>query len=494
MSAETQSHPARARHQRASCRARSLLLLGSVLCSAPSLASEQTPPPEEAGASVAPQASPPGESEPEAQAPADRPPRRDVPNYRQLDPAPATAGDALIWVPRVVLLPGYLVTEYAVRVPVGAFSTAAEKGNWAASAFNFFAFGPDHKGGILPTFSFNTGFRPTIGAHFWWGNTFVTGNLVTADVSWGGSDWIRTAIGDQYRWSSTDDVAFKVFWQRRPDNLYYGIGPDTSDTYRSRYGTDQIDGRVTYTHAQKRGIHLETHARIYRTVFRDYQCCNDPTVAQRVENGELSEPPGFGVNTTAAEVGAMVVLDTRSPEPYTNRSGVRIGVSAAPAVDVTRGFDRSWIHYGGLLEGSWDVTGRGRVLSLGVFAAFADPLGSEEVPFNELVTVGGTEPFAGFLNGRLRDRSAVAAQLSWRWPVYAWIDGVAAVGFGNVFGKRLQDFRWDSLRLSADVGVRTAAAFGRSNFQIVFGLGSEPFSQGLRITSYRLALGVTYDL
>jgi hypothetical protein len=36
-------------------------------------------------------------------APAEPPPRRDVPNYRQLDPEPTTAGDLLIWVPRVVL-------------------------------------------------------------------------------------------------------------------------------------------------------------------------------------------------------------------------------------------------------------------------------------------------------------------------------------------------------------------------------------------------------
>jgi hypothetical protein len=125
---------------------------------------------------------------------------------------------------------------------------------------------------------------------------------------------------------------------------------------------------------------------------------------------------------------------------------------------------------------------------------FADPLGSQPVPFTELVTIGGTEPFAGFLHGRLRDRSAIAAQLSWRWPVFAYLDGVAAVGFGNVFDAHLTNFRWDLLRLSAELGVRTAAAFGKSNFQMVFGMGSEPFRDGLRLTSFRFALGVTYGL
>jgi len=425
-------------------------------------------------------------------APAENPPRRDVPNYRQLDPEPTTAGDVLIWVPRVVLLPAYLVTEYALRAPVGGLSTVAEKNNWAGSLYDFFAFGPNHSGGILPTFSFNTGFRPTIGAHFFWDNTFVQRNTFTADAAWGGSDWIRVALGDRYTFSSGDWIALQAQWQRRPDTVYFGIGPDTTDDFRSRYGTDQIEGRLTYMHRWG-PLRMESRGRVYRTVFRDYSCCGDPTVAERVERGELAPPPGFGQNTTAAELGLLAVLDTRGGRD-TNRSGIRIGAEVAPAVDVTQGFDRSWIHYGAHVEGSWDVTGRGRVLSLGVFTAFSDPLGDQPVPFDELVVVGGTEPFAGFMAGRLRDRSATAAQLSWRWPVFDYLDGVAAVSFGNVFDEHLRNFRWDSLRGSFEVGIRTQPSFGRSSFQMVFGMGTEPFSRGFSINSFRFALGVTYGI
>jgi hypothetical protein len=426
-------------------------------------------------------------------APAEPTARREVPDYRQLEPEPTTAGDVLIWVPRVILLPAHLVTEYTLRVPVGAAATEAERSNWPGAVYDFFAFAPDHKGGILPTFSFNTGFRPSIGFHFWWDDTFVAGNTISADAAWGGSNWIHTAIGDRYRFSPADDIAFQVEWQRRPDQVYFGIGSGTPDTYRSRYATDQVEGRVVYTHATPRGLRVEVQPRIYRTVFRDWSCCGDPSLADRVAAGQLAAPPGFQENYTAAALELALGIDTRNPGP-TNRSGVRIGAMAAPAVDVTRGFDRSWIRYGGLVEGSWDVTRKGRVLSLGLFTMFADPLGSQPVPFTELVSVGGTEPFAGFLNGRLRGRSAIAAQLSWRWPVFAYLDGVAAVGFGNVFDAHLTNFRWDLLRLSAELGVRTAAAFGKSNFQMVFGMGSEPFRDGLRLTSFRFALGVTYGI
>jgi len=250
---------------------------------------------------------------------------------------------------------------------------------------------------------------------------------------------------------------------------------------------------VTYAQVLRRGFRFDAKARLYRTIFRDYTCCGDPTIPQAVAAGLYPEPPGYGENTTAAAIGFTGVLDTRSAGP-TNRSGVRLGVSVDPAVDVTRGFDRSWIRYGAGIEGSWDVTGTGRVLSLGVVALFADPMGSQPVPFYELVTVGGTDPFTGFLRGRLRDRSAIGAELSWRWPVFTFLDGVAAVGFGNVFDQHLSSFRWDLLRLNAELGLRTAAALGASNFQLVFGLGTEPFNQGLTVTSFTFAFGVTYAL
>ncbi|RPH67218.1 MAG: hypothetical protein EHM78_21980, partial [Myxococcaceae bacterium] len=43
---------------------------------------------------------------------------RTPPDYRGQRPPPTTTGDVLIWGPRVILLPAYLVTEYVIRAPV----------------------------------------------------------------------------------------------------------------------------------------------------------------------------------------------------------------------------------------------------------------------------------------------------------------------------------------------------------------------------------------
>ena len=282
----------------------------------------------------------------------------------------------LIWIPRVVLLPAYLVTEYVIRTPVGAVATAAKKGNWGPAVFNFFAFGPDNKGGIFPTFFLAFGFRPSIGLHFFWGDTFVEGNKVTADAAWGGSNWITLAVGIGYSFSKASSIAVEARWNRRPDNLYFGIGPETTTDFKSRYGTDVVGGTVMYRYATGQA-RVETGAHLTRTVFREYSCCSDPTLAQRVERGELPAPPGAGEHHRRRALLPRLAghaAARRRPERHPRGRGRRsVGgrdPRLRPLVD----------QYGAGIEGSWDVTGKGRILSLGVLAEFADPLGSQPVP------------------------------------------------------------------------------------------------------------------
>ncbi|HUM10275.1 MAG TPA: hypothetical protein VLT82_04910 [Myxococcaceae bacterium] len=420
-------------------------------------------------------------------------PRRERADFRGQQDPPPTTGEVLIWIPRVILLPAYLVTEYALRVPVGGLSTTAEKNRWGNTLFDFFAFGPDHRGGIFPTFFIDFGVRPSVGLHFFWDDTFVRDNRFTADVAWGGSNWVTVAMGDRYRFNQADSLSVAARWNRRPDNLYYGIGPevDVSKDARTRYGTDAISGSIDFEHVQG-PLKVKAAARIDRTVFRDYSCCSDPTLNERVAAGQLPAPPGFQQNTTAASIPLSVVIDTRPSGPW-HRSGVRAGVEVAPAVDVTRGFDRSWIRYGGMLQGFWDMTGTGRVLGLGVWADFVDPFGDQPVPFTNLVTLGGTEPFVGFIHGSLRDRSSLAAELSYNWPVFAHLEGVAGVSVGNVFDKHLRGFDVNLLRGSAELGIRTRD-LGNSSFQFIVGVGTKPFREGFELKTFRFSFGVTYGL
>jgi hypothetical protein len=130
---------------------------------------------------------------------------------------------------------------------------------------------------------------------------------------------------------------------------------------------------------------------------------------------------------------------------------------------------------------------------LDITALFVDPLGNQPVAFTNLVTLGGTEPFAGFYPGSLRDRSALVAQIGWHWPVFAFVDGVAAVSFGNVFDAHLENFRFDLLRMSAEIGIKTGGVLPGA-FEILVGVGTNTIRDGFGVFSFRIAFGVVYGL
>jgi hypothetical protein len=117
--------------------------------------------------------------------------------------------------------------------------------------------------------------------------------------------------------------------------------------------------------------------------------------------------------------------------------------------------------------------------------------GTSDVPFTELAMLGGAEPFVGFLTGRLVDQSAIAAQLRYEWPIWAFMDGEINVAVGNVFGKHLDGLRAGLMRLSSGLGFRSTRSAG-PGFEFLVGIGTEPFDTGFRVSSFRFVVGSTY--
>ncbi|KYF59007.1 hypothetical protein BE08_13100 [Sorangium cellulosum] len=148
------------------------------------------------------------------------------------------------------------------------------------------------------------------------------------------------------------------------------------------------------------------------------------------------------------------------------------------------------MRYGGSLGGFVDLTGHDRIVSLSVSAAFADPLGVAEVPFTELAVLGGEAPMRGFREGRLRGRSAAAATLEYRYPIWAFVDGTLQVAAGNVFGEHLRDFELDLLRMSFVLGLRTNSSRDHS-IDLLIGTATETFEQGAGLQDVRLMAGAT---
>jgi hypothetical protein len=425
------------------------------------------------------------------------PAKRSLPDYDGRGPKPTTPGEAALWVPRVVLSPLYFTTEWLVRKPLGALISAAERADVPQTLYNFFAFGPDHKAGIAPIAFVDFGFNPSVGLYGFWDDAFFAGNDLRAHASFWSQDWIWASLVERIHFDKKDSLELRVAGVRRPDYVFYGIGPRTLESARSRYGEDRVDAGARFDFPVWRSSRINAGVGVRSVSFHDGSYGGDPGLVESIASGALPLPDGFSRGYTAEYNDVLVALDSRLPYPA-DGSGVRVQAQAEQGSDLRQSAGSGWIHTAAGAGGFWDVNGHRRVLSLSVLTMFSDPIGPRPVPFTELTTVGGDimtagafpAPMPGFFPGRLVDRSAAVATLRYKWPIAPWLAGSLQGAVGNVFGEHLQGFDRNLLRFSGAFGLESDSS-PDSSFEFVVGFGTETFEHGAQVDSIRLALGIT---
>ncbi len=416
-------------------------------------------------------------------------PPRELPEYDGRPPPGTTAGEAFLWVPRVVLFPVHVVTEYVLRRPLGALTVAAERGKWIEALTDVFTWGPNNNIGIVPTALLDFGFRTSVGVYAFYDDFLVKDNALRVHAAFGGTDWLRLTVADRIPIAKNTTLKIRGEASRRPDFFFYGIGPTSRRVDRARYGADWIDGSVTLHSVVRRGVTVDTFMGIKTARFYDEHCCSDLSVRERAASPSYPLPPTYDAGYTGFRSGGKVAFDTRRPRPEPG-GGVRVEASGSFGADLRDPQASAWIKYGGALGGFVDLTGHNHVLSLQLTALFVDPLRDAPVPFVELVSLGGNNPMAGFREGRLLGRSAAVATVEYRYPIWAFLDGDAQFAVGNVFNEHLDGLEPKNLRLSFDFGVRAVGDRDHS-FSLLVGAGSETFGQGTRLNEVRLLIGGT---
>jgi hypothetical protein len=286
------------------------------------------------------------------------------------------------------------------------------------------------------------------------------------------------------------------------------LGPE-SGPEPARFGATDLESRLRYRWSPWTNSRLDAAVRLRRVRFdSDPDADGGSSLAEAVAAGRLELPPGLPGYTIAAE-SVSAVLDSRPsrvelpPREASDfdalpGSGIRLTLGAEYSSELasaaqTDNQARQWLTYGGSLGGYVDLTGQQRTLGLSLNSQLADPLGSaESIPFTELPSLGGNDLLRGFRPLRLVGRSAVAGELSYRWPIWASLDGNIDVGAGNVFGEHLAGFDWGRLRLSADLGIRTLGSLDYP-FEVLFGFGTQTFERGARLDEFRFVVGTTSE-
>lgn len=433
--------------------------------------------------------------EPEAPARGAAPPRasggrRAVPDYDGRGEPPATTSETLVWIPRVVLFPVWLVTEYVVRRPIGFLIVQVERLRVVPTLAELFTFGPGNDAGIVPTAFYEFEFRPSAGLYFFWDEALFSGNQLRVHAATGGPDWLRLTVTDRVPLGGDDRLRLRFEASTRSDWLYHGLGPDSEERDAAFYQASWLDPSATFRVPFGHLSRFEGWLGWRRARFAEDCCADDgvPTLGARVGEGRLQLPPGFEEGYSAQRSGARLALDSRSPRPAPGH-GVRLDAQAEQSLRTQGSGARGWVRWGGTLGAFLDLTEQNRVVSLSLHASFADPLGRGDVPFLELPELGGDYPLRGFRPGRLRGESTVAATLGYRYPIWSLLDGTLQAGVGNAFGRRLEGLRADRLRASVAFGITTGER--DHAFDLLVGTGTSTFEQGASLDELRVVLGGT---
>lgn len=427
-------------------------------------------------------------------------------------PDTTTTGEDALWVPRVLFAPLYFVTDIVIRRPLGALVVAVEQADVISKVTDFFAFGPNHSVGIVPTAFYDFGFRPSAGIYYFYDDLFARHNDLRATVATGGERYLKARIVDRIPIHVTKDrdgveavptyAQIEVDGLARADYLHYGVGWSAPHSNESTFEQRSVGGGARVHVEPVKGSFVESWLLARGHLFSDGECaperrggrshCEDLPLLTGVETGLFERPAGFDGYATL-KVGARGVIDTRRPRPLPG-SGFGVDGRVELATDVmTPG---SWLQAGGSIGGWIDLTGARRVLGLTLDARVIEPFGDYRVPFTELIGAGRTDSvpeddlIRGFAPGRLLGESSVVATLEYSWPIWSFIDATMQAQVGNVFARNFEDFDFERLRFSFVGGFRSPNHRDHA-LNLLVGFGTSPFVMGGEPDTLRFLIGGT---
>ena len=424
---------------------------------------------------------------------------RPVPNYDGREEAAPTAGEVLIWVPRVVFYPVYLVTEYLVRWPVGTTVTWIEREHVLEKIAGFFAIG-DAPGdfGFFPTAFVEFGLRASIGFYIWGEGLPTTGDQSRLHFAWGGKDWWYFSARQRFVWGEersegTDfgrsfaGVSFDL--EYRPDYFFSGL--ETNGTSPpTRFFWDTLGGTAEAEIVFGQGDGLIISSGVRRNTFgRGLPSRDDGEVSieEVFDTSDEDVVPGFE-GYVLSESALRLILDTRHP-PTQPGSGLRFEAFGAFGADLGEA-ERMFLRYGGDIAFFLDLSGINHTIAIRERVELTEPLGDLPVPFVEQVSLGGNY-IRGFESGRFRGSSGTVTTLQYTYPIWVFLDGFVFAETGNTFGERFEGFDLKDLVGSFGLGFRTNNDRD-AHWNMTLGFGTSPFgAHSITIDEVRFLLGLS---
>ena len=365
---------------------------------------------------------------------------------------PLHADQILIWIPRAPLYPVHLLLNYGVRIPITRLVTLAEKHKVFQRVQDFFTFA-DGKAGIYPTGFYDAGRGIWGGLNFFYNDLGRAGHNLRATVGMGTANWLLVQIKDSWRVFENDrgELSFSAGLLRNPNLAFTGLGPDTARDDQVFFQEEKLEGAVDLE-VRLAGLNRFSMRADFK--YAELESGRTPSIEQ--SDFDTSEATGFDERFTLGGMAMALELDSRNPkDEFVPGSGVALkswGSYHYGPSDLRLSFFR----YGLRPRIFIDFSGANHVLQLGVRAEAVTKVGGEDLPYNELIYLGGREAMVGFLPGRFRGDSSLVYQLEYSWPLLSFADAYWFAELGNVFSGFYSDFNHELMALDWGTGLRSS--------------------------------------
>ena len=357
--------------------------------------------------------------------------------------------DVYLAVPRTVLLLPRLTLD-AVFFPVRGLATLVDEYHLVERVKDIL-YNDARTAAIIPTVGYQNDYGFTGGVKAFHNDVFGNDEEASVSAEYGG------LYQQAYKVSfEGDEISHSPLWlevalryEFKPGILFWGIGnrplseagPAPVDPRQAAIETRYRENRalasllVGQTIRQpgswtQVGMMGSYNRRRFGPSTRDF---NEPSVEEAYDTTELV---GYGEGVDVLEVGPVLELDSRDQNVLTSDGNY---LNSFASHGIPFGQDQGFWHYGVTAATFLNLYRRSRVLSFrGVLEAVHGD--ADEIPFTELMRLGGSERLRGYGSDRFRENISFVATAEYRYPIHDLVAGEVFVdagrvgaGYGDVF-------------------------------------------------------------
>ncbi len=372
--------------------------------------------------------------------------------------------DAYLLVPRTILLLPRLTLD-AVFFPIRGLAVLVDEYHLVERVEDVL-YNDARTAAIVPTLGYQSEYGFTGGVKAF--HDDVLGNDEEASVSAEYGGLYQQAYKLKFE---GDEVLHSPLWlevavryEFKPGVLFWGIG----NRSLSEAGAEPVDPRAAAIETRYRenrtlasllvgetmrddghwtqvGMMGSYNRRRFGPSTRDF---NEPSLEQAYDTAALV---GYDEGVDVFEVGPVLVFDTRDHRVLTAQ-GNYLNSFASYGIPLQQ--EQGFWHYGVTAATFLNLYRRSRVLS---FRAVLEAVhgDADQIPFTELMRLGGAERLRGYGSDRFREKLSFVATAEYRYPIHDSVAGEVFVDAGRVgsgYG--------DVFRFSNENPVRAGAGLG----------------------------------